>query len=53
MNAKMTKEAVFTFRLSVETKRALEKAAEAELRPMSAQAEMILRQWLKAKGYIQ
>jgi hypothetical protein len=42
-----------SIRTAKATAEALGQAAQDELRPMSAQAEMILREWLKAKGYIQ
>jgi hypothetical protein len=39
-------------RVQPETKRALEKAAKADLRSVSSLVEKILTEWLRAHGYL-
>ena len=44
--------AMFSIRLSVEERKALEKAAKEEDRPMAYVARRAILDWLKEKGYL-
>ena len=49
----MTKQPVpMSFRPSVETKEALERAAQKDMRSVSSLVEKILVEWLREKGYL-
>lgn len=49
----MAKGAPIGFRIDPEIKAALEKAAKGDDRSLSSLVTIILRDWLKMKGYIQ
>ena len=48
----MERDAVIIFRLPLETRRALERAAEAEHRKLSSMALHIVTAWLEQGGYL-
>jgi hypothetical protein len=48
----MAKTAALSIRVSPEVKDAIERAAEADSRPVASMAEKILVEWLRAHGYL-
>lgn len=48
----MAKTAALGFRIPEETKEALERAASADDRSVSSLVTIILRDWLREKGYL-
>lgn len=48
----MAKEAALSFRIPVDMKDALERAAKADDRSVSSLVERIVRQWLVEKGFL-
>jgi hypothetical protein len=48
----MPKTAALSIRISPEVKAAIERAAEADSRPVASMAEKILAEWLRANGYL-
>lgn len=51
-NAHMTKNAAISVRVQDRVKKALEKAAEDDSRPLASLVEKVLTDWLKAKGLL-
>ncbi|WP_114858952.1 Arc family DNA-binding protein [Azospirillum brasilense] len=49
----MPKDAALSFRVPIELKEALERAAKSDERSVSSTVERILRNWLIEKGYLQ
>jgi len=52
LGASMAKDAAISVRLQEEVKKAAEKAAQDDSRSLASLVEKVLREWLKANGYL-